>query len=60
MSHTILPEAFFERASHNVLIEKKKNVNGKQVLNGLQPETKENHERALALWDQKVYDDLQA
>lgn len=53
MPQKISPEAFFERASHNVAIEKKKDVvNGKQVLKELQPKTKKNYERALALWDQ--------
>ncbi|KAF2257712.1 hypothetical protein CC78DRAFT_549703 [Lojkania enalia] len=53
MPQKISPEAFFERASQNVAIEKKKDiVNGKQVLKELQPKTKKNYERALALWNQ--------
>ncbi|ORX95076.1 hypothetical protein BCR34DRAFT_594254 [Clohesyomyces aquaticus] len=53
MPQKISPEAFFERASNNVAIEKKKDiVNGKQVLKELQPKTKKNYARALALWDQ--------
>jgi hypothetical protein len=53
MPRKISPEAFFERANNNVAIEKKKDVvNGKQVLKELQPKTKQNYARALALWDQ--------
>ena len=53
MPRKISPEAFFERASNNVAIVKKKDVvNGQPVLKDLQPKTKKNYARAMALWNQ--------